>query len=333
MRQRNREHEPNGVSDNVSVLIVGAGSIGREYAAVTTSLGVDPLVVTRGTERAAAMREDYPSTTVISGGLAQYLREHDPPDRAILCTPVDSLADHCRLLIETGVDRILSEKPLALSSACARDLAEVAEGMDASVSVAYNRRNYAAVQRARTLIKEDGGVSSLGIDFTEAIFRIDPNEYAERVLRRWGIANSSHVLDTAFYLSGRPRRLSAEQLGCVVEWHPSGSIFTGTGVTTADAVFSYHADWGCPGRWRLEINTTEHKLVFAPMERLQIQPRGSFELKEANVDYSRDEEFKPGFYEQTDQFLAGTDDVLCDLAELPAELAVLETIFGYDSEL
>jgi predicted dehydrogenase len=316
----------------MSVLVVGAGKIGQEYTDVLLALGEDPFVVTRGTRRATEMRNEYPSVTIRSGGLEQYIDSHDPPNRAILCTPVEALTSHCRLLLEASVGRVLSEKPLALSAARARDLHSLAEKRDASVFVAYNRRNYASVRRARELIADDGGVSSMTVDFTEAVFRISADDFPDRVLRRWGIANSSHVLDTAFSLAGTPKQLSASQWGDTVPWHPSGSIFTGTGVTRRDVPFSYHADWGCPGRWRLEVNTPERKLLFSPMERLKIQPKGTFDLTESKVDYSLDENFKPGFYRQTEQFLTEDADVLLELAELSNELAVLETVFGYDPD-
>ena len=33
----------------------------------------------------------------------------------------------------------------------------------------------------------------------------------------WGIANSSHVIDTAFYLGGKPKWINCEQQGKEIE--------------------------------------------------------------------------------------------------------------------
>jgi predicted dehydrogenase len=250
---------------------------------------------------------------------------------AILATPIESLGTHCRALITHGVEQILAEKPLVLQPDAARRLLETARQYDAEVYVGYNRRMYASVQRAAEIIQEDGGVSSMTMDFTEAIFRLGPSNYADSVLRRWGIANSTHVIDTAMYLGGDIETVDATQEGNAVEWHPAGSIFYGSGKTVDDVPFSYHANWGAPGRWRLEINTADRKLLFAPMERLQVQHHGSFEVTDVNVDYTVDEEFKPGFYRQTDAFVNDTDtrQSLLTLDTLPSHLESVYTVFGY----
>lgn len=315
----------------MTVLVVGAGSIAREYVRVCLSLEVDPLVVTRGSDRAETLRQEFPSITVIDGGLQSYLENHSPPKKAILATPIDSLSDHCRALITSGVEQILAEKPLALQPNTARQLLETATQHNAEVYVGFNRRMYASVQRAAEIIKEDGGVSSMTMDFTEAIFRLDPSKYADSVLPRWGIANSTHVIDTAVYLCGDIETVDATQEGDAVEWHPAGSIFYGNGKTEDDIPFSYHANWGAPGRWRLEINTVDRKLLFAPMERLKVQKSGSFEITEADVDYTVDEEFKPGFYRQTESFVNETEarQSLLKLDTLPGYLETQYTIFGY----
>jgi predicted dehydrogenase len=246
-----------------------------------------------------------------------------------LATPASTLDDLCYQLISAGVDRILSEKPLALKTADATELHDFARRNGTEVRIAYNRRHYQSVAKAREVIKADGGATSFYMDFTEALFRIDPDAYADEVLRRWGIANSSHVIDTAFHLCGLPETLEAYQAGGDIDWHPSSSLFYGSGVTTQDVHFAYHANWTAPGRWRIEVNTPNRKLLFSPMERLQIQPSDSFAVEEVDIDYSLDEAYKPGFYRQTQAFLTGSDGHLLPLADLKIELDHLEEIFGY----
>lgn len=313
----------------MTVLIVGAGAISQEYVEVCLDQGETPLVVTRGEPRAEELRSEFTSVDVISGGLAAYLDGASPPRRAILATPVDTLDNLCRQLISAGVDRILSEKPLTLSTADAADLYDFARQNGAEVRIAYNRRHYRSVAKAREIIEADGGATSFYMDFTEALFRIAPDAYADEVLHRWGIANSSHVIDTAFHLCGRPEVLEAHQAGSGISWHSNGSLFYGNGVTTQNVHFAYHANWAAPGRWRIEINTSDRKLLFSPMERLKIQPADTFAVEEVDIDYSLDEAYKPGFYQQTQAFLTNSDDHLLPLAELETELGHLEEIFGY----
>jgi hypothetical protein len=79
---------------------------------------------------------------------------------------------------------------------------------------------------------------------TEVADRIDLTLYPESVLRRWGIANTNHVLDLALDLAGSPTRLRTKQPSSAVSWHHASSVFTGTGQTTGDVSIAYHGDSG-----------------------------------------------------------------------------------------
>lgn len=318
------------MSDNLTVLVVGAGAVAREYVRVCLDIGRVPLVVTRGERKARQLSKSFPDIEVVTGGLHAYLEKNEPPREAILATPIHTLSSLCSALIRSRVQRVLSEKPLALSSSEADELASVASAHDTTVYVAFNRRHYSAVDAALQIIDEVGGVSSFTMDFTEAIFKLDPSKYSKPVRTRWGIANSIHVIDTAFYLCGLPEKLTSFQTGNAVTWHPSGSVFFGCGRTENEVPFSYHANWGAPGRWRIEINTLEMKLLFSPMEKLRVQRLGTFEMSEYETDDSLDRAYKPGFYRQTERFLKGQDDAFLTLSELPRELEWVERIFDYD---
>ena len=78
-----------------------------------------------------------------------------------------------------------------------------------------------------------------------------------------------------------------------IQAFPSASIFSGGGISDSDALFSYQANWESAGRWNVEVNTNKHRLIFRPMERLQVQNIGSTKIEWAdNIDYSLDEKYK-----------------------------------------
>jgi predicted dehydrogenase len=234
------------------VLIVGAGPIGTEYIRICRDQALGCVVVTRTAETAAAVADAFDDVEVHHGGLSAYLAAHTPPPTAIIATPVRTLARMTELLIHAGVTSLLVEKPCCLSASAARRVATTAAEHAADVWVAYNRRHYASVQRARRYIVADGGVSSVWVEITEATDRIDPTGHPAAVLRRWGIANTSHVLDLAFDLAGPPTRLRAEQHGSAVPWHPAGSVFMGTGRTADGVPIAYTVTGGHrgDGDWR-----------------------------------------------------------------------------------
>eukprot|EP00999_Lentomonas_sp_LEN2_P000457 NODE_145_length_2120_cov_108.274461_g121_i0.p1 GENE.NODE_145_length_2120_cov_108.274461_g121_i0~~NODE_145_length_2120_cov_108.274461_g121_i0.p1 ORF type:complete len:577 (+),score=81.97 NODE_145_length_2120_cov_108.274461_g121_i0:324-2054(+) len=208
-----------------------------------------------------------------------------------------------------GVDYILVEKPAALSSSESATVIAVlkevqAAGRSPKVFVAYNRRFYAGILKAQEMIKEDGGVTSFQFDFTEWTHTFEARKDVNVVGTNLLVANSSHVIDTAFFLGGEPAEWSVFAGGPGhIPWHSGSSRWVGSGVTKSGALFSYHANWCAPGRWSAEFNTGVHKLIFRPMEKLQVTNLKSVKIEEVPIDYDLDQKFKPGLYIQTKAFL------------------------------
>lgn len=317
------------MSNNLTVLVVGAGVIAREYVKVLIAQKANPIVVTRGKEKASRLKSLYPHINIISGGLDSFLSSSECPQYAIVATPIENLADCTKSLIKNGCKHIMVEKPLTLSIVEAKEISRLSEENQCNVVIAFNRRNYLSVSKAKELIESDGGVSSFHFDFSEAIFKINPDNYGDHIPEYWGIVNSSHVVDTAFYLSGNPKWMESRQYGNGVSWHPAGSIFTGIGETLGGVPFTYHANWGTPGRWNIEIMTTKRKLMFSPMERLRQQLINTFLVEEVPLDYSLDNNYKPGFYIQTEQFINNQTDNLKNVNEFCSTSELLYKIFGY----
>jgi len=286
------------------VLLVGCGYMGREYTAVLQALDTGFTVVGRGK---ASAGDFFQKTGVcpVLGGLEQYLKENVPPVSAIVAVNAESLFDATVALLENGVRSILLEKPGAVTYAQIDTLAQIAEKYHSLVYIAYNRRFYASVQRARELIAEDGGVSSFNFEFTEWTHRIAPLNRSEIVLNNWFLCNSTHVVDLAFYLGGIPETMSCFVSGSL-NWYQNAR-FSGSGITQRGACFSYHADWASAGRWSVEVLTKKRKLILCPLEELRSQIRGSITVEKLDLDDSLDTRFKPGLYLQTKAFLEGRE--------------------------
>lgn len=312
----------------MKILVAGSGVIAKEYVKALLGQQLQPIVVGRGEANVSKLQEEFPQVEAHSGGLENWLAGNKPPQHAIVALPIDNLADATELLLKAGVSSILAEKPLTYSTEEVRKLTDLASRRNARVFVAFNRRNYVSVREAQKLIESDGGVSSFHFDFTEAIFRIDETKFSAESQKHWGIANSSHVIDTAFYLGGKPAWLEARQYSKAIEWHPAGSIFTGMGETENGVPFTYHANWGCPGKWNIEIMTPERKLLFSPMERLHQQVKGGFKVELVDMDYSKDTDFKPGFWQQVKSWIQEGEELM-GLDELAEELKLNRQIFNY----
>jgi len=193
-------------------------------------------------------------------------------------------------------------------------LIEVVNETNSTLLLAYNRRFYSSVLKAQEIILEDGGVKSFNFEFTEWSHSIKTLVKTKAELQTWFLGNSSHVIDTAFYLGGKPKNICCFVSGSL-DWHPKSSNFVGAGETQYGALFNYQANWAAPGRWVIEIITEKHRLLFKPLEKLQIQNIGSVLTDPVVLDDMLDTRYKPGLYLQTKNFIFGNYSRFCDIHE------------------
>lgn len=308
--------------------MVGAGPQARHYDKVLKSLGASYEVIGLN-DSITAQFEDVTGVPVVKCGLEGYLASGaKPPSKAIICVPVEALAAATGQLLSAGVKHVLVEKPVGVLPAEIRALNDLSVAGNATVVVAYNRRFFASVIKARQLTVEDGGVTSFNFEFTEWAHVIAPLPKGPGVKEHWFLSNSTHVVDLAFYLGGTPKEMSCYLSGSL-DWHPSASAYAGAGISESGAIFNYHANWAAPGRWSVEVLTRARRYVFRPLEKLQVQHIGSVALEPVDIDDVLDREFKPGLYLQTRNFLEDRLDDMCTLKEHCAKLPIYCRMAGY----
>jgi predicted dehydrogenase len=207
------------------------------------------------------------------------------------------------------VTDVLVEKPAGLGLSELLRVREAAAAAGSQVFVAYNRRFYSSVRKAREIIETDENAGTVVFDFTERGYLIAAADKSKEVLQNWFLANSTHVIDLAFHLAGEPANLEARVAGGL-SWHPEGSRFVGIGTTAKNALFAYHADWEGPGGWSVEITTRKHRLILRPLEILKVQRLGSMTVEVSKLDDVLDRRFKPGVYRQMESFLGAQEGLL-----------------------
>jgi predicted dehydrogenase len=301
------------MSNNIAdVVLIGAGPMAIEYAKVMDAMQVSFITVGRGLNSA----EKFKNTTghnVYTGGLIKFLNStKDLPDSAIIATSVETLSEVSRLLMENNFKNILCEKPGSLFYDQLKSLQRIVEEKQLNLLIAYNRRFYSSSLKAKEIIASDGGIDSFNFEFTEWSEKIAPLLKGQGVKEKWFLSNSTHVADLAFYLGGKPQKITCFTKNSL-PWHSASATFAGVGISETNALFNYQANWNAPGRWGLEVLTCNNRIIFRPLEQLFTQKRGSVEIVQVELEDSLDKLFKPGLYRMVDNFLNSRFNEFCDL--------------------
>lgn len=299
-----------------SLLLVGTGRMARAYVPVLTAHNIRVIAVGRSEKGSRKFQEETRVETA-PDGLAAWRKKDSPIPHYAIVAIDDAEAPHvAQELIDMGCKHILLEKPGALTK---RELVAVqkkAGEFKSHVFIGYNRRFLASVERAREMIAEDGGATSLYFEFNERLTqpeRIASMHIPKLTVEKWFIANSTHVIDLALYLTNDMATLSGFTAAGPV-WAPQAhaTLFAGAGITTSNIPFSYYANWEIDGPWLVEIGTAKRTLMLNPLEKLIVEQGGARE--EAAYDTALDTTYRPGLYREVERFL-GTKEGLKTLAE------------------
>jgi len=298
--------------------------MGREYAKVLKALNTNFRALGRGEVSADAF-EAICGVNVLRGGMSYVISSSEqPPENAIVAVSSEHLYVTVKELLQYGVKNILVEKPAAFHRRQLAELSELSKANSANVMVAYNRRFYASVRELKKMAEEEG-ITSFHFEFTELSHVIEKLDRPREVFDSWFIGNSTHVIDLAFWLGGKPKEMSC-YTGGAVGWHPASAIFTGAGTTEHGCLFAYNSNWDAPGRWSVEVLTQQRRYYLKPLETLQVQDRGSMNVSPIEIDDVLDRQFKPGLYLQTKAFLSAEWRQLLSIEEHSRNADVYEAM-------
>tara|TARA_B110000027_G_scaffold67539_1_gene72220 strand:- start:8600 stop:9541 length:942 start_codon:yes stop_codon:yes gene_type:complete len=298
-----------------TILLIGTGPMAIEYSKVLQAMAKKFIVVGRGSESAKLFKQKTGITPVI-GGLDLYLKDKklNKNTIAIIATGTETLMSLMQQLLKSGVEKILVEKPAAISIDELLENEQYIKPYENSIFVAYNRRFYASVIEAKKLIKEDGGLLSMHFEFTEWAHKLENLVKADGVKKNWFFANSSHVVDLAFFIAGKPKILKAFSKPGKLDWHDKTN-FVGAGETDKGVLFSYISNWESAGRWGIELLTQNRRIYLKPMENIHLQQKGSISIIEHKIDFSLDQKFKPGLFSQVEEFISEINKSLPSIKE------------------
>jgi len=255
-----------------SIILIGTGPMAKEYAIALTQMNITDVTVISKNDKETTDFSNSFDFSVLHGGYQLHLPSLKKADLVIIVTPIPQLLDAAKLAIDSGQKKILIEKPGSLYP---EKLISFSKQLtDQIVRIGYNRLLYPSFHKLKFLAEQEGGITSCTFNFTEWVHTINFEKYPSEVYSRWGISNSLHVISMAMELIGMPKNISTYNFG-KLNWHPSGSIFIGSGISENNIPFSFHADWGSAGRWGVEIMTKDNVYRLIPLEGLFVCKKGS----------------------------------------------------------
>ncbi len=313
-----------------SVLVIGGQEMAKQYISALSNFGIKDITLI---SKSGGGLDDFckeKGVKSLVGGFEDQLPNVKKVDLVIIACPILLTVKAAELAIDNGQDNIIIEKPGALYYDKLLTLHRKVSSQ--KIRVGYNRLVYPNLHKLKQLVAQEGGITSCRFSFTEWIHRMDIKKDDPEVYHRWGISNSLHVISMAFELIGMPKDIQTYQHG-KLDWHPTGSIFVGSGISDKEIPFSYNADWGSGGRWGIEVNTNEKSYQLIPLEDLYVCPKGkvSWDKVPFNTAYP---EVKQGIAEQIAIMLDTKIDNkmrLVSLIEAAEFNKIAEKIFGYNS--
>lgn len=307
-----------------AVTVVGCGYMGKEYVKALRTLGIGSIQVCARTKKSLEVKS-------FTGGYVEFDEKPKGGEWAILAIPIEELIPAAYHFVELGFKKFLIEKPVSLYSKEIKTLLETCQKNGVEVFCAYNRVAYPSLLEARYWAEKEGGFTSCFYTMTEIIGKDWEKSYSRAELARWGIANSLHVASMAHGLIGMPKRWKGFQSGDSLSWHPTGSIFVGSGVSKKGIPFAYHADWGSTGRWSVELHTRKASYLLCPLEKLFRRTSFKEPWQEIPV-HPFDEKIKAGIVEEVAAFLRPELRPLIPLFSLEEAYTLTqfgEQVFGY----
>jgi len=310
-----------------SILIIGSGYIAKEYCKILEFIKCQNVVILGNSEESTKKLASEFNFEYIFGGFEGKLSTIEKKDLVIICTPIHLLLDATKLSLQSGQKNILIEKPGSLYP---EKLLQLNEQIDDQIlKIAFNRLFYSSQLHLKKLI-ENEEITSCHFQFTEWIHTINFEKYQKDAYLRWGISNSLHVIGMAFNIMDTPQKLYNFQQG-ELEWHPTGTIFTGSGLSKKSIPFSYHADWKSSGRWGIEIFTNNNIYSLRPLETLSVYDHHYHRWNTIKTE-SVFPNLKPGLGEQVIMMLSDNNSIknnLMSLLDTSSLIKMAEQIFGY----
>lgn len=121
------------MSNNMNVLVVGAGMMAGEYCKVIKALSYNPIVIGRGEDNAAKLEKEL-QIPVLRGGIEKNLSQvYATASHAIVAVDANQHTYITEILLNAGIKNILVEKPAGVDCYEMKCIATLAKSKKSNV--------------------------------------------------------------------------------------------------------------------------------------------------------------------------------------------------------
>jgi predicted dehydrogenase len=195
-----------------SILVAGAGSIGRRHLANLKTLGISCVAACDPhTDRLEYVANNFGAECFAA---FENALEKFKPDAVLVCTPPVHHVEHARRALQSGA-HVFIEKPLSDRMEGVAELCREADQRHAVLQVGYNLRFHPPIQKLKQLVEEDAVGKILWAQVHCGSYLPDWRPWqdysksytARRNLGGGIILDGSHEIDYLTWLFGAPQEL------------------------------------------------------------------------------------------------------------------------------
>ena len=309
------------------ILLIGAGKMAFQYATTLKKMNIKNVyVISKTFSKTCKFCKEFKFQPI--DNLENFL-ENNKIHLIIVTPSIDVTIKILKQCLSRNQKNILLEKPVSLYKNEIKRL--IPKTKHKRVIIGYNRLTYPNYIKLKQLIDNDGGITSCKFSLTARIEKINFSNGIKDFHKRWGTYNGIHVISLVYDLIGKPKTILGHNSGSF-DWHKSGSIFVGSGISEKNIPFSYHADWNSAGRWGVEIMTKNNAYRLISLEELFVCKKNTDVWKKINFKKSYPK-LKQGLAEQIAIMLDKKLEKDFELIDLKRGFEILQfgnKIFNYN---
>ncbi len=311
-------------NNNIKVLIVGSGKIGREYLKILITkkyFQVSSILSTSNKNFDEVKKITSPEIFKTDG--KETLRENKF-DLAIIAVPVDKTFKVSKEIMKY-VKVLFIEKPPALTLYKTLSLIKLSKKNKNKVFIAMNRANFDSTLHVKNLLKKSKEKRIVEVTDQEDVLSANKTGHKKIVLENWMYANSIHMIDY-FRIFCRGKILKIEKLESFKSPFEKKVYICKIFFSSGDLGI-YKGFWNLKNRWQAKIILDSKIYNMLPLEELKIIDQKTRVEKKIFLKKSK---FKSGFDNQInslEKYFKKKKNNLVDINECVKTIKLIKRLF------